>query len=172
MRERLVVEALGATPVAARRVELVERKGTGHPDTICDALVEAISHALSRMYLERAGVILHYNIDKAFLVAGECRKGFGGGKVGRPIEFIVGDRATLALGDPPATTFPVEATVRVAVEAWVERHLPRFRPSEHLRIRLVLAPASAELRAIYRPGEHDPMTVTTATAGSRPPPDT
>jgi hypothetical protein len=29
------------------------RKGTGHPDTICDALVEAISHALSRMYLER-----------------------------------------------------------------------------------------------------------------------
>jgi S-adenosylmethionine synthetase len=64
MRERLVVEALAATPVAARRVELVERKGIGHPDTICDALVEAISHALSRMYLERSGVILHYNIER------------------------------------------------------------------------------------------------------------
>jgi S-adenosylmethionine synthetase len=155
MRERLVVEALGATPVAARRIELVERKGIGHPDTICDALVEAISQALSRMYLERVGVILHYNIDKAFLVAGECRKWFGGGYVDRPIEFIVGDRATLALGNPPATTFPVEATVRAAVEAWVERHLPPLRSSEHLRIRPVLAPSSAELRAIYRPGEHE-----------------
>lgn len=155
MRERLVVEALAATPVAARRVELVERKGIGHPDTICDALVEAISHALSRMYLERAGVILHYNIDKAFLVAGECRKGFGWGDVTRPIEFIVGDRATLALGDPPATTFPVEDTVRSAVETWAGRHLPHLRSNEHLRIRTVLAPASAELRAIYEAGERE-----------------
>jgi len=155
MRERLVVEALAATPVAARRVELVERKGIGHPDTICDALVEAISHALSRMYLERAGVILHYNIDKAFLVAGECRKGFGWGDVTRPIEFIVGDRATLALGDPPATTFPVEDTVRSAVESWVGRHLPHLRSNEHLRTRAVLAPASAELRAIYGAGERE-----------------
>ena len=152
MGERLVVEALAATPVAARRVELVERKGIGHPDTICDALVEAISHALSRMYLERAGVILHYNIDKAFLVAGECRKRFGGGNVIRPIEFIVGDRATLALGDLPAR-FPVEETVRSAVETWIGRHLPHLRSNEHLRTRAVLAPASAELRAIYGAGE-------------------
>jgi S-adenosylmethionine synthetase len=155
MRERLVVEALAATPVAARRVELVERKGIGHPDTICDALAEAISHALSSMYLERVGAILHYNVDKAFLVAGQCRKGFGGGDVLRPIEFIVGDRATLALGDPPATTFPVEDTVRAAVDTWVKRHLPHLRPNQDLRIRTVLAPASAELRAIYGPGEHE-----------------
>ena len=73
----------------------------------------------------------------------------------RPIEFIVGDRATLALGDPPATKFPVEDTVRSAVETWVGRHLPHLRPSEHLRIRPVLAPASAELRAIYGAGERE-----------------
>ena len=41
----LVVEALSETPVARRRIELVERKGLGHPDTICDALVEAIALA-------------------------------------------------------------------------------------------------------------------------------
>jgi S-adenosylmethionine synthetase len=147
MGERLVVEALAATPVAARRVELVERKGTGHPDTICDALVEAISHALSRLYLDRASVILHYNIDKALLVGGECRKGFGGGDLIRPIEFIVGDRATLALGDgPSAMRLPVEETVRSAVETWIGRHL---------RIRSVLAPASAELRAIYNAGKRE-----------------
>jgi S-adenosylmethionine synthetase len=155
MRERLVVEALGGTPVAERRIELVERKGIGHPDTICDALVEVTSHALGRMYLERAGAILHYNVDKAFLVAGQCRKGFAKGDVLRPMEFIVGDRATLALGDASAATFPVEETVRSAVETWVGRHLPHLRPSEHLRIRTVLAPASAELRAIYGAGTRE-----------------
>jgi S-adenosylmethionine synthetase len=154
MRERLVVEALETAPVAARRVELVERKGIGHPDTICDALVEAVSHGLSRMYLEQAGVVLHYNVDKAFLVAGQCRKGFGGGAVSRPMEFILGDRATLALGDGPAA-FPVESTVRSAMDAWVRRHLPHLRPDEHLRLRTVLAPASAELRAIYGAGDRD-----------------
>ena len=39
----LVIEALHQSPVAARRVELIERKGLGHPDTICDSLVEAIA---------------------------------------------------------------------------------------------------------------------------------
>jgi hypothetical protein len=41
----LVVEALTDTPVARRRQEIVERKGLGHPDTICDSIVEAISIA-------------------------------------------------------------------------------------------------------------------------------
>jgi S-adenosylmethionine synthetase len=149
--DRLLVEALTASPVADHRVELVERKGLGHPDSICDALVEAISQALARMYLERAGVVLHYNIDKAFLVAGQCRKAFGGGEVTRPMEFIVGDRATLRLGGDGATTFPVEETVGTAVEAWVGRHLPHVRLPTQLRTRVVLQPGSAELRGIYEP---------------------
>ena len=41
----LVLEALRTVPAARRRMELVERKGLGHPDTICDALVEAIALA-------------------------------------------------------------------------------------------------------------------------------
>lgn len=34
-------------------LEIVERKGIGHPDTICDALVEEMSSELSRFYVER-----------------------------------------------------------------------------------------------------------------------
>src|SRR3990172_12695291 len=93
----LAIEALPTTPVAQRRIELVERKGIGHPDTICDSLVEAISVGLNAMYLERLGAIPHYNIDKAMLVAGQCAKGFGWGEVTRPMELIVGDRATLTV---------------------------------------------------------------------------
>ena len=69
MMTAFVLEALPAVPVARRRIELVERKGLGHPDTICDALVEAIAVALNRMYRAEAGAILIYNVEKALRAA-------------------------------------------------------------------------------------------------------
>jgi S-adenosylmethionine synthetase len=37
----ITIEALKQTPVGEQRVELVERKGAGHPDSICDAIAES-----------------------------------------------------------------------------------------------------------------------------------
>jgi S-adenosylmethionine synthetase len=142
----VVIEALAVPPVAARRMELVERKGIGHPDTICDAAVEAIAIALNRMYLERLGAVAHYNIDKALLVAGQCEKTFGRGQMLQPIELIVGDRATFEVG---GQKLPVEETARAAVDTWLAEHLPRARP--HVRLRSALAPGSAELTGIFTP---------------------
>ena len=141
-----VVEALCQPPVAARRVELVERKGLGHPDTICDSLVEAVAVALNRMYRERTGTILHYNIDKALLVAGQCVMAFGRGELTRPMTLFVGDRATF---EADGVALPVEETMREAVDAWVGKHLPRVRPGQDLQVRSVLAPGSVELRGIF-----------------------
>ncbi|WP_292534166.1 methionine adenosyltransferase [Methylocystis sp.] len=45
--------------------EIVERKGLGHPDTICDEIAEQMSLALSRLYLLECGEVLHHNVDKA-----------------------------------------------------------------------------------------------------------
>ncbi len=39
-----------------RPVEIVERKGLGHPDSICDAVAEQVSLALSRRYREKFGL--------------------------------------------------------------------------------------------------------------------
>ena len=50
-------------------VEVVERKGLGHPDTICDALAETLSRNLCREYRRRFGDILHHNVDKGLLGA-------------------------------------------------------------------------------------------------------
>ena len=122
---RLVIEALRQPPVAARRVELVERKGIGHPDTICDALVEAVAVALNRLYRERVGRLLHYNIDKALLVAGRCVKQFGRGQMTQPMRLFVGDRATF---DVDGVTLPIEDVMRVAVEEWLRANPPRVRP--------------------------------------------
>jgi S-adenosylmethionine synthetase len=57
-------------PVSHQPMELVERKGLGHPDSICDAMMEAIAVALSQAYIEMAGHVLHHNLDKGLLVAG------------------------------------------------------------------------------------------------------
>jgi S-adenosylmethionine synthetase len=145
----LVIDAVREVPVARRRFELVERKGLGHPDTVCDSLVEAASLALNRMYLAKLGAIAHYNVDKALLVAGQCPKGFGWGAVTRPMELVIGDRATFTVD---GTTLPVEETVRSAVDAWIGDHLPDVRPGRDIQTRVVLAPASAELRGIFGRG--------------------
>jgi S-adenosylmethionine synthetase len=141
------VEALRDAPMATRRIELVERKGIGHPDTICDSVVEAISLALNQMYRAHTGALAHYNIDKALLAAGQCEKGFGCGAVTRPMELIVGDRATFAVD---GTALPIDETVRTAVDTWVRAHLPHVRPGTDLHTRLALAPGSAELRRIFK----------------------
>jgi S-adenosylmethionine synthetase len=59
--------------------EIVERKGIGHPDFLCDSMMDAISVALSQAYLKEFGTILHHNIDKGLLAAGSVRKRFKGG---------------------------------------------------------------------------------------------
>jgi S-adenosylmethionine synthetase len=146
---KLIMETLAESPVARRRTEIVERKGRGHPDTICDSLVEAIALELNRMYLSQVGAVLHYNVDKALLAAGQCAKGFGWGKVTRPMELIVGDRATFAV---EGTSFPVEDTVRHAVGAWLKTHLPAVCLDRDLHVRLALAPGSGALREILAPG--------------------
>jgi S-adenosylmethionine synthetase len=142
----ITIEALADTPIPKRRIELVERKGLGHPDTMCDSLVEAISIALNRMYLERAGFVAHYNVDKALLVAGQCRRGLGSGEITRPMELIVGDRATALLD---GSRLPVEEVAVAAVDRWMTAHLPAVRVGKDLLTRFVLASGSEELQRIY-----------------------
>ena len=66
----ILVEEVPNLPMEEQPIELVERKGSGHPDSICDAIAEAVSVELSRAYRDRFGRVLHHNIDKGLLVAG------------------------------------------------------------------------------------------------------
>ena len=60
-------------PLDEQPTEYVERKGLGHPDSICDAAMEAASVALCQAYVEHAGHLLHYNLDKALFLTGTYR---------------------------------------------------------------------------------------------------
>jgi S-adenosylmethionine synthetase len=134
-----------------RHVEIVERKGIGHPDTICDALTEEASRALSRFYVERFGRVLHHNVDKALLCGGHATARFGGGEVTQPIEIILAGRATSSfLGvDIPTTEIATEAC-----RIWLRQHLRGVEPDRHVRIQCRLRPGSADLVDLFgRPGE-------------------
>jgi len=90
----VTVRHLEQDPISSRSTEFVERKGIGHPDSICDGIAEAISRELSRHYLDEFGRILHHNTDKVQLVAGTTDPQFGGGEIVDPIYVLLGGRAT------------------------------------------------------------------------------
>ena len=54
MKRNINVSHLVQTPIEKQRVELVERKCIGHPDSLADGVAEAISRALCREYMEEA----------------------------------------------------------------------------------------------------------------------
>src|SRR6185369_9784403 len=85
-------------------VEVVERKGLGHPDSICDALAETLSRNLCRYYLEHFGQILPHNVDKALLCGGSAAPAFRGGSVSVPVEIYLSGRAVTNLEDRPVPT--------------------------------------------------------------------
>lgn len=78
-------------------IEIVERKGLGHPDTICDYLSENLSRNLSNYYYKNFSKIYHHNLDKAVLIGGESVPRFGGGEIIKPIEIKIVGRAVLEI---------------------------------------------------------------------------
>jgi S-adenosylmethionine synthetase len=162
----LVVEPYKGRGVTDHTVEVVERKGTGHPDQICDSLMEAISVALCREYQARFGTILHHNIDKGLLAAGRVEKRFGGGRVLQPMELVIGDRATFRAA---GQEIPVAEIAVEAARAWLRENLRFVDPERHIRFRAALAPGSAELTDIFsRPGQMRVANDTSAAVGYYP----
>jgi S-adenosylmethionine synthetase len=135
----------GPSP-ASLPLEIVERKGLGHPDTICDALTENLSRALSRFYLERCGAILHHNVDKALLCGGAARPAFGGGEIVAPIEIYLAGRATAEF---EGVTIPVEELAVEESRRWLRANLRHLDPERHVRIHPRIRPTSPDLAALF-----------------------
>ncbi|NTU97240.1 MAG: methionine adenosyltransferase [Chlorobiaceae bacterium] len=146
MSRNIIIEDAGTESAAMRQVELVERKGKGHPDTICDSVMEAVSISLCREYTERAGSILHHNIDKGLLVAGRSSVRPGGGKVLEPMKIIFGDRAADHFMGTP---IPVGEIAEAAAITWLKENLRFVDPERDVRFQNEIRPGSAELTDIF-----------------------
>ncbi|MGE5216827.1 MAG: methionine adenosyltransferase [Chloroflexota bacterium] len=138
------VEQSFAPGPGENQIEIVERKGLGHPDTICDLVMERISQALSKAYHEHFGRILHHNCDKGLLVAGEAEQRLGGGRIIAPMRLVIGDRATLV------KEFDVGAIAIESAKSWFRENLPEIDPEQHLIYQVELKGGSEELTEIFR----------------------
>ncbi len=143
----IIVQELEQRPLERQRIEIVERKGVGHPDYICDAVMNQISIRLSREYLDRAGTILHHNVDKSLLVAGETEPRFGGGVVKQPMLFVFGDRATSEIDGERIDV--EEISINVSKD-WLSKNMRFVDPEKHVRYQVELKPGSLGLVDIFK----------------------
>ena len=84
-------------------IEFVERKGVGHPDTVCDRLAEELSQLLAVQYLDHTGMVQPFNVDKAVLAAGSVDIGFGGGSHTKASRLVLVGKADLSFDWIPST---------------------------------------------------------------------
>lgn len=141
----VIISSLANDPVEDRRAEFVERKGLGHPDTICDSIAEAVSRALCRTYLEEFDHVLHHNTDSVLLIAGESTPDFGGGAIDAPIRIVLGGQATAQAG---GRTIPINEIAESAAREYLNTHFEHV-PSGYIDIWPHLGPTSTDLQDLF-----------------------
>jgi S-adenosylmethionine synthetase len=139
--KNIVVESILTTPLAQQKVELVERKGIGHPDSISDGVAEAVSRALCKMYLERFGEILHHNTDQNEVVGGQSSPKFNGGEVLEPIHILLSGRAITQVDGErlPYSTVAINATKEYM------KCFPNLDVYQHLTVDCLIGKGSLDL---------------------------
>lgn len=124
-----VITESSATWIEDRPVEIVERKGRGHPDSLCDGIAENISRSYTRWCQENLGTHLHHNFDKVQLVAGEVEVGFGGGHLLKPVRIQIAGRATTRTPDGQA--IPMDVIAIQAAKDHVRQTMNHLDPDRH-----------------------------------------
>jgi len=150
----MVFEVIRRQPIEDLEVEIVERKGKGHPDYIADSASEAASRALCKYYLKEFGVILHHNLDKTLLVGGQANPRFGGGYVTEPIYIIVAGRATTEVRTSDGyVNIPFGTLVVKAVKDWIKENIRYLDPEEHIIVDYKIRKGSTDLVSVFEAGK-------------------
>ncbi|MEM2134677.1 MAG: methionine adenosyltransferase [Candidatus Bathyarchaeia archaeon] len=162
----IIVDELKQVPLFEQRMEICERKGVGHPDTICDSVMNEVSIALSKVYMEKFGAIMHHNVDKSLLAAGETETKFGGGKIKKPMLMVFGDRATFEVG---GVEIPVREITINSAKKWFKENMRFVDPEKHLKYQIELKRGSQALVDIFeRKGKYLGANDTSAAVGFAP----
>jgi len=132
--------------VEDQHVEIVERKGLGHPDSICDGVAEAVSRALARTYRERFGTVLHFNTDETQLVAGSAAPAFGGGELLEPIYLLVVGRATK---EYDGRRIPAESIALRTAREYLDEQFPHLEVGSDVIVDVKLGEGSGDLQEVF-----------------------
>jgi S-adenosylmethionine synthetase len=140
---KIFIERLNQTPVSEQKIEMCERKGIGHPDSLIDAICEASSRVLSQYYIEKRGFICHHNLDKGLIMAGTSNAIFGGGEVIEPPDIIVSGQATII-----GSIDDIKKLIYEEVDKYLNETL-RFADKLNPQINIKIRPGSPDLVGLF-----------------------
>ena len=143
-RNIVVSEATGQF-IEDMSVEMVERKGIGHPDSLCDGIAERISVEYTTWCQENLGVLLHHNFDKVQLVAGEVEVGYGGGHLLKPIRIQIAGRGTPTF---QGQKVPMDTIAIQAAKQHVRETMRYLDPDKHMVIDSYAGRGAGELQYV------------------------
>jgi S-adenosylmethionine synthetase len=154
----ITVQQLAQRTIEELDVELVERKGRGHPDYIADGSSEAVSRALCKYYLKEFNVILHHNVDKGLVFGGKAHPIFGGGQVDEPIQIIVAGRAvTEVLKDGEIIPIPIGSLSLRAIRDFLKKTFRFLNVDCDVIIQYMIRQGSVDLVKTFEFGKDKPL---------------
>ncbi|RLF12032.1 MAG: methionine adenosyltransferase [Thermoprotei archaeon] len=152
------IERLSQKAVYEQEVEMVERKGKGHPDTLADNLSEAVCRALCNYYMDKYGAILHHNVDKALVVGGRSIPTFGGGVVCEPIYVVVAGRAvTHVVKENNVEMVPIGSLAIEAMRESIKKTFRHLNPDVHVILDYKIKQGSEDLVKVFELGKGIPL---------------
>ncbi len=146
MTRNISIENVKQIPTYAKEVELVERKGIGHPDSVSDGIAEAVSRALSKYYIKEYGRILHHNTDQLEIVGGQSAPKFGGGVVLDPVYIMLSGRATTTIN---GERIPCKSLAIKATKEYLTQNFKHLDMDADVMIDSRIGHGSVDLRGLY-----------------------
>ncbi len=152
------VESLGERTLADYDLEIAERKGKGHPDSLIDGASESVSRALCKYYLEDYGTILHHNVDKGILVGGRSSPRFGGGDVVDPIYIMVAGRATSFISkNGKVEPVPIGGLAVSAIKNFLKETMRYLDTEMHVIVDFRIRQGSVDLMGVFQDKDGLPL---------------
>ena len=149
--KNIYVENIHDLPTPRGKIELVERKGIGHPDSVADALGETVSRALCKMYMKEFGTVHHHNTDETQIAAGRSAPRFGGGTIIDPAYILLVGRATTSVEqDKAIKELPCKSVALKAANDYIKKTFPNVDVDSDIILDARLGMGSDDLRGVYQ----------------------
>ena len=150
-KKNIYVNGINQVPVPKRQIEIVERKGIGHPDSVADGVAETVSESLCAMYIKEVGHVLHHNTDPTEVVAGISAPKSGGGETAKPVYILMDGRATTYIEkDGKEVSLPVESTALKGVRKYLKKTYPYLDIDSDVILDTKLGMGSDDLTGVYK----------------------
>lgn len=144
------IKLVSSGPRPIQSFEHVERKGLGHPDTLCDSIAERASQYYAQYCHSTFGGVGHHWFDKVVLAGGESHIDWGIGTLVQPYTVLFFGKVTRRVG---LREIPLLEILRRASLDVLKAALAGFDETRHLRLedRLNDYQGAGRPNARYRP---------------------